>query len=480
MRELICWTVVMVTCFPVNLNAQEVPGHEQLRNAIVQGKPGIVMKVVRDRSLKEWQYMNRNHPLHLAVRHNQPEVIRVLLEAGARRDVMNGDLETPLMLAVRQKRFECAEVFYETAEQDQFETLMYILDGNVREDSIHQYKRFLAMVPEGREVEPYELGHFFQAASSGSLHILKMFLEQGRSLTERDPTSGWTALHHLAGQGLDEVISRLAEEAIDLTVEDGMGQRALAVAAATRHPTTVKLLLDFGADPNDADFYGNTALHHAARWGDTSMAQALLANGADPSLRNRDGVSPLDIAQPGGEFAAMLPVDSHVQAEGAFGVMAVQCRDAIEARQAGKLMRLLASTNASLDETDRRGFALLHYAIQSSSLEMVRALLEAGAEVNVKDATSGWTPLMMASGGGELEIAKVLLMNGADVDVKEFRGYTALHLAFINGDEKMIAALRLAQPDESLANFQGEVAADVLGHRDVLIERGREREKGSV
>ena len=71
------------------------------------------------------------------------------------------------------------------------------------------------MVPEGREVEPYELEHFFQAASCGSIHILRMFLEQGRTLSERDQGSGWTALHFVCVLGLVSFVQYLLEQGAD-------------------------------------------------------------------------------------------------------------------------------------------------------------------------------------------------------------------------------------------------------------------------
>jgi ankyrin repeat protein len=60
--------------------------------------------------------------------------------------------------------------------------------------------------------------------------------------------------------------------------------------------------------------------------------------------------------------------------------------------------------------------------------EMVKALIDKGADVNAKDK-DGQTALMLAAGGGYTEIVKALIEKGADVNAKNNTGDTALSLA---------------------------------------------------
>ncbi len=74
-----------------------------------------------------------------------------------------------------------------------------------------------------------------------------------------------------------------------------------------------------------------------------------------------------------------------------------------------------ANVNAKDDNDDK--VAALHIACRNSSVEVVQALLDAGARVNAKDAESN-TPLHEACSKGHLEIAELLMGNKALVNAK--------------------------------------------------------------
>jgi hypothetical protein len=73
--------------------------------------------------------------------------------------------------------------------------------------------------------------------------------------------------------------------------------------------------------------------------------------------------------------------------------------------------------------------------------DVVRALLNKGANVNVKTAGTDSTPLMIASACNYYEIVRALLDKGADVDAKTNKGFTALMMASENGHLDVVQAL---------------------------------------
>ncbi len=68
----------------------------------------------------------------------------------------------------------------------------------------------------------------------------------------------------------------------------------------------IKLYVGAGAKINAANEAGNTALHYAALTGSTRIADYLAANGAALDVRNKQGKSPLDLANPKGATANLL------------------------------------------------------------------------------------------------------------------------------------------------------------------------------
>jgi ankyrin repeat protein len=81
----------------------------------------------------------------------------------------------------------------------------------------------------------------------------------------------------------------------------------------------------------------------------------------------------------------------------------------------------------------------IHAASASGSLSIVRALLEAGADVNALQE-KGFTPLHEAAATGKLELLRLLLDHGANAELQTEDGKSALDLA---RDEKEDAIVEL-------------------------------------
>ena len=73
------------------------------------------------------------------------------------------------------------------------------------------------------------------------------------------------------------------------------GATPLMYAALYAYASSVRLLLEHGADPTTAQDGGFTPLHSAAQNGDTESAEALLEAGADRTARDDQGRTPADL-----------------------------------------------------------------------------------------------------------------------------------------------------------------------------------------
>ncbi len=157
----------------------------------------------------------------------------------------------------------------------------------------------------------------FEAIKDGNSAALKdgqRLLEQKNRYLDVNmvhPAHHVTALGWVCARGLSECATMLVRHGGDVKKYNADPYtRPLHAAGHYGHTECVRVLLDAGADINEGDKNGWTALMEAARGGRTAAARLLLDRGADRSLRNKDGTTALDLAKQQNklEIVALLEV----------------------------------------------------------------------------------------------------------------------------------------------------------------------------
>ena len=105
-----------------------------------------------------------------------------------------------------------------------------------------------------------------------------------------DGTAFWSALQ----EGNIAELTHELEQGANPDQVDRAGQSALMVAVWYNQSACAETLLECGATPDQTDEGGHTALHGAAFLGRTEIAKLLLAKGAQVNIRSREGETPLD------------------------------------------------------------------------------------------------------------------------------------------------------------------------------------------
>mmetsp|Transcript_44742 Transcript_44742/g.112786 ORF Transcript_44742/g.112786 Transcript_44742/m.112786 type:complete len:721 (-) Transcript_44742:142-2304(-) len=105
--------------------------------------------------------------------------------------------------------------------------------------------------------------------------------------------------------------------------------------------------------------------------------------------------------------------------------------DVFEATKRGDLdaVQRFLENGSRVDECDKDGSSLLHWAAYNNRYEVAEYLLSKGASLDAANSTEGNTPLNFAVMGGSQRVFSLLLNAGADLHHTDFRGYTNLHLA---------------------------------------------------
>eukprot|EP00163_Fabomonas_tropica_P029901 TRINITY_DN6583_c0_g3_i1.p1 TRINITY_DN6583_c0_g3~~TRINITY_DN6583_c0_g3_i1.p1 ORF type:complete len:130 (-),score=9.10 TRINITY_DN6583_c0_g3_i1:91-480(-) len=111
--------------------------------------------------------------------------------------------------------------------------------------------------------------------------------------------------------------------------------------------------------------------------------------------------------------------------------------------QVDKVINIIHSANANVNFTDANGRTALHFAAEKGQVDVVKALISHGADVDIQEspALDGSYPLHLAVRGGHVSTVTLLLHNDADPSTQDKYGFTPLHLAARFGHEKLVSML---------------------------------------
>ncbi|MFM6122711.1 MAG: ankyrin repeat domain-containing protein, partial [Sphaerospermopsis kisseleviana] len=121
----------------------------------------------------------------------------------------------------------------------------------------------------------------------------------------------------------------------------------------------------------------------------------------------------------------------------------------LNAAKSGDIKRVgeLLATGANVDGCDRNGTTALMFAANLGYTEIVRSLLDFGANINLPRKTYGLTALMLAASNNQVDIVKLLISKDADINAVNEDGSTALMAAAQKGHLEIVQILLNAGAD---------------------------------
>ncbi|MDO5305663.1 MAG: ankyrin repeat domain-containing protein, partial [bacterium] len=271
------------------------------------------------------------------------------------------------------------------------------------------------------------------------------------------------------------MVKNLAEAGANVNVVNADGFTPLHAAVESENPEVVRYLLQRGAKINTATVQdGTTPLHTACYKGNKEIAQILIVAGANIEAKTVHGATPLVTAT----FYGKKDIVECLKANGAkIDVESkegeVLAKSAITANKTESYDELVKA-GADVNMTDENGKTMIQAAVEKNDVKTVETLIKDGANVNVVckyKESSNVTPLMTAVIDKNVAVIKPLLKANADLNVKEKNlGLTALQIAILQGNEDIAADLIFNGADINSLSNDGFTAADLaLAKKDVSM-----------
>uniref|UniRef100_A0A8C1YMT5 Poly [ADP-ribose] polymerase n=1 Tax=Cyprinus carpio TaxID=7962 RepID=A0A8C1YMT5_CYPCA len=388
-------------------------------------------------------------PLHLAAEKSHNDIIEVLVKHEAKVNAVDNLGQTALHRAAHCGHLQTCRVLLSVGCDPLITSLQGFSPSQLANESIQEILQEGAFT--GNSDTDRQL---LEASKSGDLEVVKKLCTL-QNVNCRDVEGRQsTPLHFAAGYNRVAVVEYLLQHGADVHAKDKGGLVPLHNACSYGHYEVAELLVLHGAVVNVGDLWKFTPLHEAAIKGKYEICKLLLRHGADPTKKNRDGNTPLDLVKDGDtDIQDLLRGDAALLDAAKKGCLA-------------RVKKLCTPDNVNCRDTQGRHSTPLHLAAGYNNLEVAEYLLQHGAEVNSQDK-GGLIPLHNAASYGHVDVAALLIKYNACVNATDKWAFTPLHEAAQKGRTQLCALLLAHGADPTLRNQEGQSPLDLVTADDV-------------
>lgn len=409
----------------------------------------------------------KNTPLIHAAKNGHEAIVRMLIAAGAAADTKGDQDMTALDWAKQNGHRQIVTLLREAlglpadaldsmdliqaAKAGDLETLRCAIAAGVEIDFRDKPYQGKYSTIGGRTA-------LMHAAIEGHVEAARLLVEAGASpAAKEDEGDQSTAIEIVAGHDRPLILAFMLDSA--KPPDDKLLARAAVEAARRGAVNAVKYLLDAGVKVDARGNYRYTLLIAAAAAGRAEVVQLLLERGAKIDLKTSGDFAATALHAAIGNLGP-----SHKDVDDAGNEVLIWTGDA------PTTIRLLVAAGADVNLERKDGGFPLEMATRYP--EIVKLLLEAGADPHKSQPRTNQTALWMAALWGNIDSVKRLLEAGADPCVVNHEGRSPLDLVAKNKNADLANVLRKhgALPGDEIA--AGRAAKAVIAEKD---EREQQR-----
>lgn len=356
-------------------------------------------------------------PLHLSVGRGSSKVAKLLLEIGADKTILNKDKITAWEWASANVQEELPE-------------LNPNFSKDVNEENDNPYDEF--MKEFGIDLKDMELTN--KILSYSPEYNKKKFNEE---LKKKYPDKVF--IEKVVSLGVipitkDDINKEI--EWYDPHLDEMRESTLIHYAAYLDSVTFIKYLIEKGFNSELGDYEWRTPMHIAAAYGSENALGFLIDDATTIDKRSYQNWTPLhEACYYGNEMCARMLIQSKANKEAKTENQETPLHLAADNNNLN-CVKLLVEYGANIDAESENKWTPLHLVSMKPHLNAVSSaefLITNGADINCKD-NQGLTPLHWAVFYNAEEMVKLLLQKGADKTIESKKGKTAWDIAEDDGD----------------------------------------------
>jgi ankyrin repeat protein len=231
-------------------------------------------------------------PLHIALRHQEWDIARLMIDRGANVEVLDGQNKVPLHYAARFSGDITRLLISKGASLDcgdeDGNTPLHIAAENGCLDS------FLALVESGADLTPLHKENFtilHMAVKGGNIDIVNALISRGADIHALTTTKNTPMFYAACGKA--DIIELLARLGGDVNAQNKHGDTPAHYAYV--NTDNLRVLAAFNANLNAQDKNGNTPLHDCLKNEYYASAAYLVNHGVDTTVKNNKGETARDM-----------------------------------------------------------------------------------------------------------------------------------------------------------------------------------------
>ena len=419
-------------------------------------------------------------PLHVAVLIDDPIAIKILLEAGAKTDVLdiNHDYPTEMaaqwgrtkslrtliattgLLPASQERYTGKTLLHRAVSGDNTETVAYLLD---RDD--------IAVDASDRDGTT-------PLMAARSVAVAEQLLAAGADLSKKENRFGFSSTTHAIYAGNAELLEFFLKHEPDLLfVKDDNGYTPFLTAAERGHANIAQDLLARGANVDDRDLWDRSVLQIIVE-GDVvshELFAAMLDKVSDINTTNREGRSIAHYVAKENDAGLFDLLLQHKQVnlniadnEGNTPLMLAAMQNK------SKSVAILVQNGAELSPKNSNELTAFLLTVQRGAVEAATVLLETGGNAQLQHLDpqannalhvlldAYLNPNFITDRNKFTRMLLLLVEQGLDINSTDTQGNSILHKVVAAGKAELLDAILANGGDHELKNSEGKTPIDII------------------